>query len=80
MFIRFIIFVIGAIMSDKPKCAFYGETNDVHALIGCVIRALDKADMYKEKLEYIRKINRDGNMFDSAIKTSSNYVEFVEIE
>ncbi len=80
MFIHFIIFVMGAIMSDKPKCAFYGETNDVHALIGCVIRALDKADMNKEKLEYIRKINRDGNMFDSAIKTSSNYVEFVEIE
>ncbi|NPE30538.1 hypothetical protein HNV12_21810 [Methanococcoides sp. SA1] len=67
-------------MCDKPKCTFYGETNDINALIGCVIRALDKADMYKEKLEYIRRINRDGNMFDSAIKTSSYYVEFVDIE
>ncbi len=80
MFIRFIIFVVGSIMCDKPKCTFYGETNDINALIGCVIRTLDKADMGKEKLEYIRKINRDGNMFDTAIKTSSNYVEFVEIE
>ncbi|AKB85299.1 hypothetical protein [Methanococcoides methylutens] len=67
-------------MCNKPKCTFYGEANDINALIHCVIRALDKADMQKEKIEYIRKINRDGNMFDSAIKTSSNYVEFVEIE
>ncbi|WP_445475412.1 hypothetical protein ACT9XH_01305 [Methanococcoides methylutens] len=67
-------------MCDKPKCSYYGESNDVHALIGCVIKTLDKAKMNKEKLEYIRKINRDGNMFDSAIKTSSKYVEFVEAE
>ncbi|WP_440951796.1 hypothetical protein [Methanococcoides sp. FTZ1] len=67
-------------MSDKPKCTFYGDSNDINGLIRCVIRALDKADMHKEKLEYMRKINREGNMFDSAIKISSNYVEFVEIE
>jgi hypothetical protein len=41
-------------MYEKPKCTFYGETNDINALIGCVIRTLDKADMGKEKLEYIR--------------------------
>lgn len=65
-------------MSDKPTCMYYGEANDIHALITCVVRTMVKAGMEKEKFEYIRLIARDGNMFNGAMKISMNYVEFPE--